>query len=100
MPPGDAAVVREEHARRRDRKRELVRLARPRHDRVKAKPSSARLPGGPARMLPEPTVERPALATVTAFEQHAGIAARVEHPLPLGRHDHPDPLERFIAALR
>ena len=50
-------------------------------------------------MLPQRLVELEAGAAVAALEQRAGVAAGVHRALALAGDDHPDPLERRVAAL-
>ena len=53
----------------------------------------------PRRVLPEPPVEGEGGAAVLALEEDARVAARIDHAVGLARHDHPDALERMLAAL-
>ena len=76
--PARAAVLAEPDARGRYAHRQPVGVSRPGDDGVEA---------------------QPARAAIAALEEHAGVAARVERPLGLARRDHPEPLERRVAAL-
>ena len=64
------------------------------------RPPVAGAPVGPGRVIPEPAVELPGGAAVTALEQDARVAAAVDEAVLLTRDDHPEALERLLLALR
>src|SRR5215212_8690631 len=76
-----------------------IGLAGPGGDRVQAQTARAGLPARPRGVLPQPAVERERGAAVAALEEHAGVAARVDRAVVDAGRDHPDPLERRVAAL-
>ena len=94
VAPRRAAVVGQPDADGRDREREPVRIARPRHDRVQAEPAAAGLPVRSRRVLPERALQLPRRAAVAALEQDARVAAGVQRAVVLAGDDDPDPLER------
>ncbi len=100
VAPGPTAVVREPDADRRDAHRQLAGIARPGRDRVQAHASGAGSPLGSRRLLPERLVELPRRPAVTALEEHAGIAARVEMVVLDPRNDRPEPDQRLLLAFR
>ena len=98
--PARAAVVGQPDPGGGDRHRQPLGLPGPRDDRVQAEAAGAGLPARPRRMLEERPVERERRAPVAALEQDAGVAARVDDAVGLAGLDHPDPLERRVAAAR